>query len=63
MRHIDMIRSGKVLLANDIYGQGELFFVRKVSDPKIVDHLDQIVRTQPDIERVTIGQYHLGFAK
>jgi hypothetical protein len=56
MRHVERIRSEKVLTANDVYGQGELFFVRKVRDPEVVDQLEQIVRTQPDIERVTIGQ-------
>jgi hypothetical protein len=56
MRHVERIRSEKVLTANDVYGQGELFFVRKVRDPEVVDQLEQIVRTQPDIERATIGQ-------
>jgi hypothetical protein len=56
MRHVERIRSEKVLTADDVYGQGELFFVRKVRDPEVVDQLEQIVRTQPDIERVGIGQ-------
>jgi hypothetical protein len=56
MRQVEMIRSQQVLVANDIYGQGELFFVRKVSDPKVVDQLERFLQTQPDIERVTIGQ-------
>jgi Core-2/I-Branching enzyme len=56
MRHVDRIRSEKVLTANDVYGQGELFFVRKVRDPEIVDQLDRFLRTQPDVERVTFEQ-------
>jgi hypothetical protein len=56
MRHVDRIRSEKVLTANDVYGQGELFFGRKVRDPEVVDQLEQFLQTQPDIERVTIEQ-------
>jgi Core-2/I-Branching enzyme len=48
--------SEKVLKANDVYGQGELFFGRKVRDPEVVDQLEQFLQTQPDIERVTIEQ-------
>jgi len=56
MRHVDRIRSEKVLTASDVYGQGELFFGRKVRDPEVVDQLEQFLQTQPDIERVTIEQ-------
>jgi hypothetical protein len=41
------------MMVNDVYGQGELLFVRKVVDPEIVDQLEQFVQTQPDIQRVT----------
>jgi hypothetical protein len=56
MRHVDRIRSERVLTANDVYGQGELFFVRKIRDPEVVDQLDQFVQTQPDVERVNFEQ-------
>jgi Core-2/I-Branching enzyme len=56
MRHIERIRSEKVLMADDVYGQGELFFVRKVIDPEVVDQLEQFIQAQPDVERVTIEQ-------
>jgi hypothetical protein len=36
-RHIELIRSEKVKINNDIYGRGELIFVRKVADPEIVN--------------------------
>jgi len=54
MRHIERIRSEKVMMVNDVYGQGELLFVRKVVDPEIVDQLEQFVQTQPDIQGLTI---------
>ena len=47
MRHIEWIRSEKVLTADDVYGQGELLFVRKVIDPEIAEQLEQFVQTQP----------------
>jgi Core-2/I-Branching enzyme len=56
MRHVDRIRSEKVLTANDVYGQGELFFVRKVRDPEIVGQLERFLQTQPEVERVTFEQ-------
>jgi hypothetical protein len=56
MRHVDRIRAEKVLTANDVYGQGELFFVRKVRDPEVVDQLERFLQTQPDLERVTFEQ-------
>jgi hypothetical protein len=56
MRHVERIRSEKVLTASDVYGQGELFFVRKVLDPQVIDQLEHFVQTHSDIERVTIEQ-------
>lgn len=56
MRHVDRIRSEKVLTANDVYGQGELFFVRKVRDPEIVGQLERFLQTQPEVERVSFEQ-------
>jgi Core-2/I-Branching enzyme len=56
MRHIELIRSEKVMMANDIYGQGELIFVRKVADPEIVDQLQQFVQAQQEIQRLAIEQ-------
>jgi Core-2/I-Branching enzyme len=53
MRHVDRIRSEKVLTTDDAYGQGELFFVRKIRDPEIVDHLEQFLQNQPDLKRVS----------
>ncbi|MBV8098319.1 MAG: hypothetical protein JOZ31_04095 [Verrucomicrobia bacterium] len=54
MRHVDRIRSEKILTADDVYGRGELFFVRKIRDPEVVDHLERFLQTQPDIERVSL---------
>jgi len=56
MRHVERIRSEKVLTANDVYGQGELLFVRKVIDPQVTDQLERFVQTHSDSERVTIEQ-------
>jgi hypothetical protein len=56
MRHVDRIRSERVLTANDVYGQGELFFVRKVRKPDVVDQLEQFLQTQPDVGRVSFEQ-------
>jgi hypothetical protein len=56
MRHVDRIRSEKGLTADDVCGRGELFFVRKVRDPEVVDQLEQFLQTQPDNERITIQQ-------
>jgi hypothetical protein len=56
MRHVDRIRAERVLTADDVYGQGELFFVRKVRDPEVVDQLERFLQTQPDLERVTFEQ-------
>src|SRR5258707_1643188 len=56
MRHVELIRSEKVLRVNDVYGQGELLFVRKVIDPQVTDQLEHFVQTHSDIERVTIEQ-------
>jgi Core-2/I-Branching enzyme len=50
MRHVGRIRSEKILMADDVYGQGELFFVRKIRDPEVVDHLEQFLQTQPEIK-------------
>jgi Core-2/I-Branching enzyme len=47
MRHVDRIQSERILTANDVYGQGELFFVRKVRDPEVVDRLERFLQTQP----------------
>ncbi len=44
MRHIELIRSEKVMMANDVYGHGALIFVRKVADPQIVNQLEQFVQ-------------------
>jgi hypothetical protein len=30
-----------------------LFFVRKIRDPEVVDHLEQFLQTQPDNQRVS----------
>jgi hypothetical protein len=38
MRHIELIRSEKVMMANDIY------FVRKVADPEIVNNLNNFYK-------------------
>jgi hypothetical protein len=54
MRHIELIRSEKVMMANDIYGHGELIFVRKVADPEIVNQLEQFLQAQQEIQRLTI---------
>jgi hypothetical protein len=35
-------------MEDDVYGQGELFFVRKVCDPEVVDQLEQFLQTQPE---------------
>jgi hypothetical protein len=48
MRHIELIRSEKVMMANDIY------FVRKVADPEIVNQLEQFLQAQREIQRLTI---------
>lgn len=56
MRHVDRIRSEKVLTADDVYGRGELFFVRKIRDPEVVEHLEQFLQTQPDIDHVSQAQ-------
>ena len=53
LRHVDWIRSKKVLTVDNVYGQGELFFVRKVRDPEVVDHLEQFLQTQPDSKHVS----------
>lgn len=46
MRHIELIRSQKVMIKNDIYGHGELVFVRKVADPEIVNQLKNFLQAQ-----------------
>lgn len=56
MRHVDRIRSESVLTADDFYGQGERFFVRKVRDAEVVNQLEQFLQTQQDNERLTIQQ-------
>jgi Core-2/I-Branching enzyme len=52
MRHIELIRSEKVMMANDIYGHGELIFIRKVADPEIVDQLEHFLQAQQEIQRL-----------
>jgi hypothetical protein len=54
MRHVDRIRSERVVTADDVYGQGELFFARKVRDPDVVDCLEQFLQTQPDGKRISL---------
>lgn len=54
MRHVERIRSEKVLTANDFYGRGELFFARKIRDSEVIDQLEQFLRAQSDLERVTV---------
>jgi Core-2/I-Branching enzyme len=51
MRHIELIRSKKAMMANDVYGQHELIFVRKVADPEIANQLEQLVQAQQEIQR------------
>jgi hypothetical protein len=46
MRHIELIRSQKMMMKNDIYGHGELIFVRKVVDPEIVNQLEKFLQAQ-----------------
>jgi Core-2/I-Branching enzyme len=50
MRHIELIRSEKVMTANDIYGHGELIFVRKVADPEIGNQLEQFRQAQQEAQ-------------
>ncbi len=55
MRHIERIRSENVMMADDMYGRGELVFVRKVSDPEIVNQLEQCLHAR-EIRHLTIGR-------